>query len=255
MTGEIEAAEDSARWRGCVALVTGANRGIGLAVARGLAERGLSVLLGSRDPARGEAAAEVLRTDGLSARALPLDLNDDDSVLGAAATVDREVGRLDVLVNNAAVKLEFHPSAPSHAPLDLVRATYETNVFGTIRVLQAMLPLLARSPSPRIVNVSSGLGSLTLATTEGTKYRDRPLLSYNTAKAALNSVTVQFANELRHTPFKVNAVDPGPTDTEMTRGTAERTAEQGAVAVLRMALLEDDGPTGCFFDEHGELPW
>jgi NAD(P)-dependent dehydrogenase (short-subunit alcohol dehydrogenase family) len=137
----------------------------------------------------------------------------------------------------------------------VVRETFETNVFGTIQVIQAMLPLLRRSDAPRIVNMSSGLGSLTLATTEGTKYRERPLLSYNTSKAALNSVTVQFANELRHTRIKVNAADPGYTNTAMTKSTGDRSAEQGAAVAIRLALLPDDGPTGCFFDESGELPW
>jgi NAD(P)-dependent dehydrogenase (short-subunit alcohol dehydrogenase family) len=235
--------------------VTGANRGIGFAIAKGLAQEGMTVLVGARDGGLGGAAAKELQGGGLEARFLPIDITDHESVIQAAEVIDKEFGRLDVLINNAAIKREWHPSAPSELPLEVVRETFETNVFGTIQVIQAMLPLLRRSAAPRIVNMSSGLGSLTLATTEGTKYRERPLLSYNTSKAAINSVTVQFANELRHTPIKVNAADPGYTNTAMTKSTGERSAEQGAAVAIRLALLGDDGPTGCFFDESGEVPW
>ena len=212
------------------------------------------MLLGARDEGRGAAAAAELRDDGLDARYVALDLTDDASVLAAAREIDDTFGRLDVLVNNAAIKLERAPSPPSECSLDIVRATFETNVFGTIRVLHAMLPLLRRSDAPRVVNVSSGLGSITLAATEGSRYQERPLLSYNTAKAALNSLTVQFANELRGTAFKVNAADPGFTNTEMT-GSGSRTPEDAAGIIVRLATLPADGPTGCFFDERGELPW
>ena len=167
---------------------------------------------------------------------------------------EARVGRLDILVNNAAIKLEVAPSPPSACSLATVRETFETNVFGSIRVLLAMLPLLRRSDAPRIVNVSSGLGSLTLAATEGTKYRERPLLSYNLSKAALNSATVQFANELRGTVFKINVADPGYTNTDMT-GSGARTPDEAAAMVIRLATLPADGPTGRFFDERGELPW
>jgi NAD(P)-dependent dehydrogenase (short-subunit alcohol dehydrogenase family) len=127
-------------------------------------------------------------------------------------------------------------------------------VFGAIRVILATLPLLRRAPAPRIVNVSSGLGSLGLATTDGSRYQAKPLLSYNVSKAALNSVTVQFANELRGTGFKINAVDPGYTNTDMT-GDGTRTAAEAATIVIELATLTSEGPTGHFFDEHGEVPW
>jgi NAD(P)-dependent dehydrogenase (short-subunit alcohol dehydrogenase family) len=237
-----------------IALVTGANKGIGAAVAVGLGRLGFTVLLGARDEERGRRAVASMRDEGLDVRYLPLDLDDDASVAAAARTIEEELGSLDVLVNNAAIKLERTPSPPSECTLATVRQTYETNVFGTIRVLLAMLPLLRRSDAPRIVNVSSGLGSLGLATTEGSRYQARPLLSYNTSKAALNSVTVQFANELRDTTFKVNAADPGFTSTDMT-GSGARTPEEGAAIVLRLATLPADGPTGCFFDDDGQLPW
>ena len=245
----------SAPGDGPISLVTGANKGIGFAIAKGLSQVGHTVLVGARDRAKGEAAAEGLRTRGAGVHFLSIDLTNPSSVRQAAACIDQRFGRLDVLVNNAAIKLEWHPSPPSEAPLELVRQTFETNVFGTITVIQAMLPLLKRSPSPRIVNMSSGLGSLALSTTEGSKYQQRPLLSYNVAKAAVNSLTVQFANELRATPIKVNAADPGYTNTDMTLGTGHRKPEEGAAVAIRLATLPDDGPTGCFFDERGPLPW
>jgi len=237
-----------------VALVTGANKGIGEAVAAGLARRGLSVAVGARDATRGRAAAAKLRDEGLDASFLALDVDDDASVTAAVRAIEHDFGRLDVVVNNAALKLERAPSPPSQCSLDTVRRTFETNVFGAIRVILATLPLLRRAPAPRIVNVSSGLGSLGLATTDGSRYQAKPLLSYNVSKAALNSVTVQFANELRGTGFKINAVDPGYTNTDMT-GDGTRTAAEAATIVIELATLTSEGPTGHFFDERGEVPW
>jgi NAD(P)-dependent dehydrogenase (short-subunit alcohol dehydrogenase family) len=239
------------------ALVTGANKGIGYATAAGLGRLGFAVLVGARRPDLGAAAVERLRADGIVAELLELDVSDDASVLHAARRVEARGRGLDVLVNNAAIKLETSPSPPSECSLADVRATFETNVFGTMRVLLAMLPLMRRSAAPRIVNVSSGLGSSTLATTPGSRYMKIPLLSYGPSKAALNSVTVQFANELRDTPFKVNAADPGYTSTDMTADgrPTDRTAETAARIVIHLATLGPDGPTGGFFDEHGEVPW
>jgi NAD(P)-dependent dehydrogenase (short-subunit alcohol dehydrogenase family) len=237
-----------------VALVTGANKGIGEAVAAGLARRGLRVAVGARNASRGRAVVARLRDEGLDTYFLALDVDDDTSVTKAVHAIERDCGRLDVVVNNAAVKLERAPSPPSQCALDTVRRTFETNVFGALRVILATLPLLRRSPSPRIVNVSSGLGSLGLATTDGSRYQAKPLLSYNVSKAALNSVTVQFANELRGTNFKINAVDPGYTNTDMT-GDGTRTPAEAATVVIDLATLAAEGPTGHFFDEHGELPW
>jgi NAD(P)-dependent dehydrogenase (short-subunit alcohol dehydrogenase family) len=240
---------------GRIALVTGANKGIGLAVARELGLRGCTVLVGSRDATRGAAAVDGLRAEGVDAHLQLLDVRDAASVRRAARDVGGRDGRLDVLVNNAAVKLEFHPAPPSRTPIEVIRETYDTNVFGTMQVIQAMLPLLLESSSPRIVNVSSGLGSLTWATTPGSKYRERPLLGYNTAKAALNSATIQFANELRDTRIKINVADPGYTRTDMTRQDGARTPEDAAGVIVWLATLPDDGPTGAFFDDNGAVPW
>lgn len=240
---------------GRIALVTGANKGIGFAIARQLGALGCTVLLGARDAARGENAAGRLRAVGADARFLRVDLRDRASVDAAAAAIDREFGQLDSLVNNAAVKLEWHPAPPSQCSIDIVRETYETNVFGTMMVIQAMLPLLRKSSRGRIVNLSSGLGSLGLAATPGNKVHEKPMLSYPTAKAAVNSMTLQFANELRESGIKVNAADPGYTATDMTFFDGSRTADQAAAIAVRLATLPDDGPTGGFFNDKGPVPW
>jgi NAD(P)-dependent dehydrogenase (short-subunit alcohol dehydrogenase family) len=240
-----------------IALITGANKGIGFAVAEQLGHQGYTVLIGSRDRARGEAAAATLQGHGVDAHAIELAVDHDESVATATRSIAERYSHLDALVNNAAVKLENVPAPPSECELDTVRATFETNVFGVIRVTTAMLGLLRRSLAPRIVNVSSGMGSLTLAATDP-HYMSRPLLSYSAAKAALNSVTLQFANELRHTPFKVNAADPGFTNTDMVKGVLRQTsrmAAEAAVVIVNLATAGPDGPTGGFFDENGPVPW
>ena len=238
-----------------IALVTGANRGIGRAVVEQLADRGFIVLLGTRDLNRGEHALDELSAPDREIELLHLDVSDDDSVAQAVAQVDARYGRIDVLVNNAAVKYEFHPCPPRGADLAVVRATYATNVFGLMSVLLGFVPLLQRSDAGRIVNMSSSLGSLGLAVTDGSVYRERNLLGYSTSKTVVNAVTVQFANDLRDTRVKVNAVDPGYVDTEMTKGDGTVPAKDAAAVVVRYATLPDDGPTGGFFDDLGPVPW
>lgn len=238
-----------------IALITGANKGIGHEVARQLCAQAYTVLVGARDAQRGQEAADRLRAAGGVAHFVQIDVTDAASVDCAAALIAREHGRLDVLVNNAAIKLEFHPAPPSQSSLSLVRQTFETDVFGVITVTLAMLPLLRKSPAARIVNVSSGLGSLTLSATVGTKWNDKPMLSYNVAKTAVNSITVQFANELRDTTIKINSADPGYTHTDMTLNQGGKPVERGAAVIVRLATLPDDGPTGEFFDENGPMPW
>ena len=238
-----------------IALVTGANKGIGHEVARQLGTQGHTVLLGARDPERGRAAAQQLCDAGLNARWLELDVTNPPSVARSAAWIEAEYGVLDVLVNNAAIKLEFHPSPPSACPMQAVRDTFETNVFGVMEVTLAMLPLLRKSKAARVVNVSSGLGSLTLSAFVGTKFNDKPMLSYNVAKTAVNAITVQFANALRGTSIKVNSADPGYTHTDMTLNQGGKPVARGAAVIVRLATLDDGGPTGAFFDENGPMPW
>jgi NAD(P)-dependent dehydrogenase (short-subunit alcohol dehydrogenase family) len=225
-----------------VALVTGANRGIGLEVCRQLAAEGFAVVLGSRDAAKGEAAAAVL---GESVVALQLDVADDESVGTAAAAVDERFGRLDVLVNNAAILYDTSNHAID-VDLDEVRRGYETNLLGPWRMTQAFLPLLRRGESARIVNVSSESGSL--ASMGG----GTPI--YSTSKAALNALTRILAAELRPDGILVNAICPGWTATDMG-GPGGRDVADGAASVVWAATLRDDGPTGGFYRDGEPRPW
>ena len=236
-----------------VAVVTGANKGIGLEIARQLGRQGITVFLGARDEERGRAAAEKLHAEGLDARPLRLDVTDDASVAAAASFVEQNAGRLDVLVNNAGVAIDDGP--PSRVSIDALRRTYETNVFGVVRTTQAMLPLLRRSDAGRIVNLSSGLGSLSQNSDPSWEFASVKYLAYNSSKTAVNAITVQFAYELRDTPIKVNAADPGYVATDMNRNQGVRSVEQGAATPVRLALLPPDGPTGGYFNDEGALPW
>jgi NAD(P)-dependent dehydrogenase (short-subunit alcohol dehydrogenase family) len=247
-----------------VALVTGANQGIGLQVAKELAARGLTVWVGSRDLARGEAAAREIAGD---ARAVQLDVTDRASIDAAAARIRAEGGRLDVLVNNAAIShttrqpgqsLEEHGRAtlPSNVSLEEMRAVWETNVFGQLAVYQAMLPLLREAPLASIVNVSSGLGSLTMALDPGNPYAAHFGPVYAASKTALNALTVAMALELGSTTIKVNAVTPGYTRTNLNDFSGTETLEEGAAEAVRVALLGPDGPTGTFTHATmGKIPW
>ena len=236
-----------------VAVVTGANKGIGLEIARQLAREGVTVFIGARDEERGRAAAEKLRAEGLDARPLRLDVTDDASVAAAASPVEKSPGRLDILVNNAGIAIDDGP--PSRISMDVLRRTYETNVFGVVRVTQALLPLLRRSDAGRIVNLSSGLGSLTLNSDPSSPFAAVKYLAYNTSKSAVNAITVQFAYELRDTPIKVNAADPGYVATDMNRHQGVRSVEQGAATPVRLATLPSSGPTGGYFNDEGPVPW
>lgn len=247
-----------------VALVTGANKGIGLQIAKDLAAHGFTVLVGSRNLDHGEAAAKSVAAD---ARAVQLDVTNQATIAAAAERIRKEFGRLDVLVNNAgishAVKLKpdwtLEEAAKlgraSVVSLDEVRAVFETNVFGVIAVTQAMLPLLREAPAGRIVNVSSGAGSLTLNANPKHPHRELFGPSYSASKAALNAVTLAFAIELESTPIKVNAVEPGFTATDLNNFAGPRTVEQAAREPVRLALLDVNGPTGTFSNEDGPLPW
>ncbi|MGN9906066.1 SDR family oxidoreductase [Phytohabitans sp. LJ34] len=239
---------------GKVALVTGANKGIGYEIARGLGETGVTVLVGARDTERGVAAAEKLAAEGVTAVPIQLDVTDPLSVTAAAARVEREYGRLDILVNNAGVLVE-RGQRPSRTPLQMLERTYATNVYGVVAVTNALLPLLRQAPAGRIVNLSSGLGSMALTSDPDGPFPGAWLLAYNSSKSALNSITVTYANELRDTPIKVNAADPGYCATDLNGHAGPRTPAQGAVAAVRLATLPQDGPTGGFFDDAGTVPW
>lgn len=239
---------------GKVALVTGANKGIGREIARQLAKQGMTVFIGARDAERGKQAETELKTEGLDIRFVQLDVASESSAKTAAATIEKATGHLDALVNNAGVFIEG-PTPPSAVSLDLVRKTYDTNVFGVIIVTQAMLPLLRKSEAGRIVNLSSGLGSLTQHTDPKWEFAGFNVLGYNTSKSAVNAVTVAFANELKNTKIKVNAADPGYVATDLNANRGPRTVEQGSRAAVRLATLPDDGPTAGYFNEDGRVPW
>jgi NAD(P)-dependent dehydrogenase (short-subunit alcohol dehydrogenase family) len=246
-----------------VAMITGANKGIGRATAEQLAALGMTVLVGARNPRRGEEAAAAVRAAGGDAHAATLDVADPTTIQEAARWVEERFGHLDVLINNAGItgSGQVAPEAardqiPSSVDLDMVRAVLETNVLGVIAVTNAMLPLLRRSPAPRIVNVSSAIGSLTITSNpNGPLAGLPPSAAYAPSKTALNTLTVQYANELRKDGILVNAADPGFVDTDINNHSGHLTPAQGAAVVVRLATLGADGPTGGFFSEHGPMPW
>ena len=243
-----------------VAVVTGANKGIGLQIAKDLVAHGLTVLLGSRNLQQGERAAASIEGD---ARVLQLDVTDQASIDAAAERIRHELGRLDVLVNNAGI---MNPGRPgdtleeqlnsgrvSVVSLDEVRTVFETNVFGVIAVTQAMLPLLREAPEPRIVNVASSRGSLTL-NSDPADPRRAIFGTYSVSKIALNAVTVGFAADLESAGIKVNSAGPGFTATDINNFQGTGTVEQAAREPVRLALLDANGPTGTFSNEDGPIP-
>lgn len=237
-----------------IALVTGANKGIGLEIARQLGKANHRVLLGARDIALGEAAVASLKAEGIGARFIHIDLSKPATIQASAAAIDVDYGRLDVLVNNAGIA-DRGDGPPSKTGIDGVRRVFDTNFFGTLAVTQAMLPLLRKSPAGRIVNLSSGLGSLTLNSDPAWEFAPYKFLGYNASKAALNMLTVQLAAELKDIGIKVNSADPGFTATDLNNHRGHQTIPQGAAAAIRLALLADDGPTGGFFSASREEPW
>jgi NAD(P)-dependent dehydrogenase (short-subunit alcohol dehydrogenase family) len=245
-----------------VALITGANKGIGLQIAKDLAGHGLIVLVGSRNLENGEKAAASI---GENAHAIQLDVTDQVSIAGAAERIRKQFGRLDVLVNNAGITNVAPPGTPweerrktnipSSSPLDNIRGVFETNVFGAIAVTQAMLPLLREAPAGRIVNLGSSSGSLTLNSKPDYEHRGVFGAAYSPSKTALHAISLAFALELEKTNIKVNVACPGYTATDLNNFRGTRTVEQGAREAVRLALLGPDGPTGTFSDEDGPVPW
>ena len=235
---------------GRAALITGANKGIGYAIAKGLGQRGFRVVLGVRDGARRNDAVRRLRDEGIDALGVALDVTSHDGVSAAATTIEREVGGLDVLVNNAGLggRTEDGAQDPTTMDLGVLSTVLDTNVFGVIRVTNAMLALLRRSDAARIVNVSSNMGSLALQT-------GPQMAAYAPSMTMLNSITAQYARRLAETNIVVNACCPGYVATDFTGHDSDRTPEQGAAIAVELATLPDDGPRGGFFDENGPVPW
>jgi NAD(P)-dependent dehydrogenase (short-subunit alcohol dehydrogenase family) len=234
-------------------LITGANKSIGFETARQLGRHGYRIWLGSRDIGRGEKAASDLASEGIDVRPIAIDVMSEQSVRSAAAQVQDADGMLDVLINNAGIPGQI--TKPSQQAVDDIRSTYETNVFGPIRVTQAFLPLLKAAPQANIVMVSSGLGSLGWLSDPENEFYGVNILGYNSSKTALNAVTVSFAKELAEAGIKVNTVDPGYTATDFNGHSGYRTVEQAAVVIVRLAVLDKDGPTGEYFNDEGPVPW
>ena len=234
------------------ALVTGANKGIGYEIAAGLARRGFRVGVGARDAGRRDEAVAKLQAEGLDVFGVPLDVTDDASVAAAAALLE-DRGGLDVLVNNAAITGGM-PQEPTQVSADQVLAVVDTNVVGVIRVTNAVLPMLRRAASPRIVNVSSTVGSLGLQTAQAEAYGPVSA-AYSPTKTYLNAITVQYAKELADEGVLVNAGCPGYVATDLNGHQGTRTPEQGAAIFLELATLPDGGDSGTFRDDSGIQPW
>jgi NAD(P)-dependent dehydrogenase (short-subunit alcohol dehydrogenase family) len=249
-----------------IALITGANKGIGFETARQLAGLGMTVLAGARDEGRGRQAERALRDGGADAHFVQLDVTDAKSIQRAAEWIEAGYGRLDVLVNNAGTaSVTRQRATPSQTSLDDMRAVYEINVFGAVAVTNAMLPLLRRAAAPRIVNVSSEVGSITSQSDPASPLSQMPASAqYPSSKAALNMLTAMYAKELRDTPIKVNAANPGYTDTDFNDHRGFRSAAQGAEPSVYLATLPEDGPSGILWGHlwtadgqggYGRLPW
>jgi NAD(P)-dependent dehydrogenase (short-subunit alcohol dehydrogenase family) len=242
---------------GIVALVTGANKGLGREVARQLARRGMTVYAASRDAARGNATSEALAREGATVIALQLDVTSEASIARAAARIAEDQGRLDVLVNNAGI----HVGAPAiETSVDDMRRTYETNVFSVVGVTRAMLPLLQRAKAPRIVNVASTTASHALTCDPASMFsKEDRSLAYASSKAAVTMLTVQYANAFRRRPdyahIKINSVTPGYIATDLNHHAGTRSVEQGATVVIDLATCPDDAPSGGFFNDEGAVPW
>jgi NAD(P)-dependent dehydrogenase (short-subunit alcohol dehydrogenase family) len=240
--------------KGKIALITGANKGIGFEVARQLGAEGVTVLIGARNPRLGEAAEARLKADGTDAHFLELDVTKPETIAKAAEWIRAQFGRLDILVNNAGIHAKGD-GPPSVVDPDAVRRALDVNFFGALAVTQAMLPLVRNAPSGRIVMVSSGLGSIACNADPNWSFAAIKRMGYNGSKTLLNMMTVQLAWELRDTPIKVNAVNPGYTATDLNGNTGTQTVAEGAAETVRQSVVPDDAPTGRFFETGGVVPW
>jgi NAD(P)-dependent dehydrogenase (short-subunit alcohol dehydrogenase family) len=238
-----------------LALVTGANKGIGFETARQLAKADVQVVIGARDAEKGAAAAAKLKSEGLSVEAIRLDVNDAASIAAAVKEIGAKHGKLDILINNAGIGVQDGTTKVSEQKMETWRKTFDTNVFGLIAVTQAFLPLLEKSPAGRIVNLSSLLGSITLHADPKSPIYNYKVAAYNVSKSAVNAYTVQLAYELRDSKIKVNAVHPGHVKTDMGGAAAPMELVDGAKSGVAMALIGIDGPNGSFTHMGRTLPW
>ncbi len=237
-----------------VVFITGANKGIGYEVARQLAADEFIVLLGARNPQRGEAAANKLRVEG-EVHFVQIDVADEQSIAAAAKMVSKQWGKVDVLVNNAGICPEVSANIqPAALDLTMLKETFETNLFGAVAVIQHFLPLLKQSETAQIINVSSTLGSSASMVDPNNMYYGSNLLAYNASKSALNAVSVAFAKDLASEQIRVNSITPGWVKTDLGTDAAHRTVEQGAAIIVKIATMENP-PTGKFLDDNGEVPW
>lgn len=237
-----------------IVLITGANKGIGFEVARQLGKQKCTVLVAARDAKLGQEAAAKLSKEGIDARPVQLDVTRRETIEAACAQIEKEFGRLDVLINNAGINVPGD-GPPSKVDLDAANRVMQTNFIGALAVAQIMLPLIRKSAAGHIINVSSELGSITGHSDPYWKFAPVKYIGYCASKAAMNMLTVQLAYELRDTKIKVNSVNPGYTATDLNNHQGSQTIEEGSVEIIRIALIGDDGPTGQFLEAGGRLPW
>jgi NAD(P)-dependent dehydrogenase (short-subunit alcohol dehydrogenase family) len=239
-----------------IALITGANKGIGLETARQLGKLGITVLVGARDQAKGDAAVAELKKDGVDARAVKLDVDNSTDYEAVKKLIEKDYGRLDILINNAGIMLDGRKgNETTKTSQDVLRKTFNTNFFAVVGLTQALLPLLKKSVGGRIVNLSSILGSNTLHATPGSFIYDAKTFAYDASKAALNSFTIHLAHELKDTKIKVNSAHPGWVKTEMGGEGAQLDVETGAKTSVELATLQDSGPNGAYVHLGKPLPW
>jgi NAD(P)-dependent dehydrogenase (short-subunit alcohol dehydrogenase family) len=239
-----------------IALITGGNKGIGLETARQLGKLGITVLIGVRDEAKGEAAVAELKKDGVEARAVKLDMDNSADFAAVAKLIEKDYGRLDILVNNAGIFLDGRKAnETSTTSKDILQKTFNTNFFAVVGLTQTLLPLLKKSLGGRIVNLSSILGSNTLHATPGSYVYDAKTFAYDASKAALNSFTIHLAHELKDTKIKVNSAHPGWVKTDMGGEGAQLDIETGAKTSVELATLQDSGPNGAYVHLGKPLPW
>jgi NAD(P)-dependent dehydrogenase (short-subunit alcohol dehydrogenase family) len=240
-----------------IALITGANKGIGLEAARQLAQKDIHVLIGARDAAKGQAAAQALQTEGYKADFIPLEVSNEASIKEAAQTVSDRYGKLDILVNNAGINPEYPQGIFTfeQMSLELLMQIYQTNVFGPFMMIREFLPLLRKSEAGRIVNTSSSAGSLTDQSNPESPYYAVNTAGYNSSKTSLNALTVQLAKQLAGTNIKINSACPGWVQTDMGSEAAPRTVPEGARIIIQLATLPSDGSNGGFFNEDGVIGW